>query len=124
MELSADLAARAARIDTLLADRLGARKGRLAMRAVRLGRRLPKGVRADLRRIDAALQIAGHPRLSATLDRAALMAAAGRIEAHLKDIDRRDVRKGRLLGVLAVILANVLILTALLVAVLRWRGFV
>ena len=81
-------------------------------------------LRADLAQVVAATRLMGPPKLFRQIDAAALSAASNRVAAHLKTIDRADRRRGLWLGILGAIMANILILTALLIALLRWRGLV
>ena len=124
MSIEPDLQKRIARIETLLADRLNLSRGPLARRVAKAGRRLPRRVRDDLARLGEAAHLAGHPVHRLRLDTEALTAAAERGEAHLKTIDVADRRKGIVLGWLAVNAVNLLLLAALILTILNWRGFV
>lgn len=111
------------RLEKLLAARFGVETGPLALRAARVGRRLPRGVRRDLALVGEAAQLAGHPRLGVLHDRAAVMAAAERARARLEAEDVADRRKGLVLGVLAGLAFNLMLLVVGLLWLLRWRGF-
>ncbi|SDI34184.1 hypothetical protein [Salipiger marinus] len=110
--------------DQHLDQHLGLRRGSFASRARAASRHLPRPLRADLAQVVAATRLMGPPKLFRQIDAAALSAASNRVAAHLKTIDRADRRRGLWLGILGAIMANILILTALLIALLRWRGLV
>ncbi|SFD93809.1 hypothetical protein [Roseivivax sediminis] len=118
----ADLTARVARIETLMAERLGLKSGTLRKRATRAGRDLPRGVRRDLGTLAEAAHLSGHPRLRPLIDPARVGAAADRAEAHLRGIDVRDRRIGKALGLAATLAVNLGLLAVLLLVLLRWRG--
>ena len=112
------------RLKALLEDKLGLRRGDLAQRAAKAGRRLPVAVRRDLEAVSRAVFALQVPRLARQTDREDVLAAAQRAEAHLKGIDARDQRRGRLLGMLGALVFNLLLLFVLVLAVLRWRGLI
>ena len=112
------------RLDRLFESRLKLTRGDFDARAAKARRRLPHKLRKDLTRILEARRFADHPKLARTLDAPAIRAAAGRLERHLNAVDLADQRKGRILGVLASIMAGIIVVVALVVIVLRWRGFI
>ena len=63
-------------------------------------------------------------RLAVTLDLKRPSEAAERVIAHLRAIDVADRRKGLILSILGSMAFSVLVVLALLVIVLVWRGFV
>lgn len=119
----ADISGQVARIEGLMAQKLALRRGDLATRARRAGRRLPGGVQRDIARIVAAAQLAGHPKMRLQVDDTAVRAAVARVEAHLKAIDVADRRKGKILGALGGLAFNLILFALLLGLFLRWRGF-
>lgn len=121
---SKDLAQKIAHLNVLLEQKLALRKGTLAQRADRAGRRLPRWVRRNLHQLDRAQSMADHPRMARMLDSPALERAYVSAAAHLKSIDPKERRKDRLMGILGSLAFNLLLLAALLVAVLRWQGIV
>lgn len=108
----------------LIRDRLQIDGADLADQLRRAGRLLPRARRADGRRLALAAQASQHPRLSRQVDVPGAAAAAARLADHLRRIDPSDRRRTRVLGVLAVISFNLLILIAITLAVLAWRGFI
>ena len=107
----------------LLRTKLGVR-GTSAERALSRSKRLlPSWAQGALAELARAEQVLDHPRLSLTLDRAALSRSARELRAHLKTIDVADRRKGWWLGMLGGLSFNLIAFTALLIGVLVWRGF-
>lgn len=98
--------------------------GEFTAQAARARRHLPQSMRRRLERLVEALERMDHPKLALTLDEAGLVRDAKAIQHHLKTVNLADRRKGRLLDIAATVAFAVIILIALLVLVLRWRGFV
>jgi hypothetical protein len=121
---SNDLARKTAHLNALLEQKLGLRKGGLALRADRAGRQLPAWVRRNLHRLAEAESMADHPKLARMLDDQALDTAYKATVAHLTAIDLKERRKDRLLGILGALAFNLLLAALLLGVVLRWQGFV
>ncbi|TDK52638.1 hypothetical protein [Antarcticimicrobium luteum] len=119
-----DIETRIAEIAALMHAKLGVRGATLRAALGRAGRRLPRRIRAQARLLAEAEPFAHHPKLRLTLDTMALGKAAGEVEAHLEAIDLADRRKGWWLGMLGGLAFNILAFFALLVVVLRWRGFI
>lgn len=88
------------------------------------GRKLPRGVRAQARKLAEAESFADHPRLRLTLDPDALDKAAHRTTDHLDTVDPADQRLGWWLGVLGGLVFNLLVFAVIVIVILRWRGFV
>jgi hypothetical protein len=107
-----------------LQARLGARGRSLAARLKRAGRRLPKEARAAGAQIVAAQQMAAHPRLARLVADDRTDAAFATLTAHLKGIDPADRRKGAVLSLAGAVVFDLLVVAALVIAVLVWRGFV
>ncbi|MFP7570203.1 hypothetical protein [Marivita sp. S2033] len=108
----------------LMASRLGLRRGSLARRLAKAGRRLPVSVRNDIASVAAAEEMAQNPKLAARLDPKDTYSACARATAFLQAIDVKDRRKGVALSILGSVAFNVLVVMTLLIIVLRWRGFV
>ena len=116
-----------AQIDSLkdlMAKRLGLRRGSLARRVAKAGRRLPVGVRNDIATLAEAETMAQNPRLAVRLDPTTTHGAYERSAAYLRAIDVKDRRKGVMLSILGSIAFNILLVITLLIVILRWRGFV
>ncbi|SDY41869.1 hypothetical protein SAMN05444340_107168 [Citreimonas salinaria] len=111
------------RLNVLFADRLHLRRGPLELRVARARRMLPAAVRRDAAYVARAARKAGHPRLEAQVDPQALSAAYDRAVQYLEGPELRQKRSLARLRVVAGMVANLLIVLALLIAVLSWRGF-
>ncbi|MBY6004595.1 hypothetical protein KUV62_11785 [Salipiger bermudensis] len=124
MDGAQETKAAVARLDRLFESRLKLTRGDFGARAAKARRRLPHKLRKDLARILEARRFADHPKLARTLDAPSIRAAAGRLERHLQAVDLAAQRRARLLNLLASVMAGILVVVALVVMVLRWRGFV
>lgn len=112
------------RIADLMRGRLGLR-ARDFQRAVKKGRgQLPRSVRAEAERLAEAQRMAENPRLALTLERDSLNGAARRVIDHLEGIDAADARRTRLINWAVPVVINQLILAALLLGFLAWRGLI
>ncbi|TDE41129.1 hypothetical protein [Antarcticimicrobium sediminis] len=120
----AEIENRIAEIAELMRAKLGGRGTTLRAVLRKARPQLPRRIRSRAKLLAEAEPFAQHPQLRLTLDAGALERAASEVEAHLKAIDLADRRKGWWLGMLGGLAFNVLLLTAVLIALLRWRGFV
>ncbi|WP_439522218.1 hypothetical protein [Marivita sp.] len=109
---------------SLMAKRLGLKRGSLSRRLIKARRRLPAGVRRDIGVIAEAENMAANPKLALRLDADATHGAYDRASTHLKAIDVADRRKGIALSILGSMAFNILAVIVLLIIVLRWRGLV
>lgn len=112
-----------AEVSDLLADRMKARGEDMAARLRHVRRRLPRRLRAEADRLAEAEEMAGHPRLAQQLDHERLAEAHAVLMRHLAPMGAADRRIGWILSILASVAFNLLLLFALLIAVLIWRGF-
>lgn len=108
----------------LLRTKLGLRGKTLAAQLKRAGRRLPARHHRDGQVILSAQDRIVHPKLATTIDEAELNAAFAGLMNHLGAVDPKDRRKGKLLGWMGYQVFNLMVIAALLVAVLLWRGFI
>lgn len=106
----------------LLAEKLSLRRGSLADRLRRAGRRLPARIRAQAQIVAEAEALSLHPKLARRIDRHGVSRAFAEVRDHLNGIDAGYLRRGALLGMLAGLAFNMLLFTALVLVVLRWRG--
>ncbi|OSP53874.1 hypothetical protein [Pseudoruegeria sp. SK021] len=88
------------------------------------GRSLPRGLRRDAQDLIEAEQLAAHPKLRVQVDPRRLRQADRRLRAHARTLDPAEARKGRLLQLLGGIAFNLLILAALVIGFLAWRGLI
>lgn len=109
---------------SLLAKRLGLKRGSLAKRAAKAARMLPSGVCHDIKIVAEAEQMARNPKLAIRLDPNATKSAYDRAATHLKAIDVADRRKGIALSVMGSMAFNFLAAITLFIVVLRWRGLI
>lgn len=98
--------------------------GDLATALGKARRHMPRRIYKQGMRLAAAMPLLQHPKLRLTVDAAALQGAVREVKAHLEAIDIADRRKGRMLDVLASVAFALLVVFALLILVLRWRGFI
>ena len=124
MQRTDSIETQAQNLRTLLANRLGLRRGSLAQRVAKAGRRLPVAVRNDIAAVADAENMAHHPKLERRMDPKATQAAYERAATFLRAIDVKDRRKGLLLSMLASAAFSILAVVTLLIVVLRWQGFV
>lgn len=108
----------------LVAQKLGVSGAGLDKARRRAGRLLPRWVRRDLSWLATQEAMAGHPRLRMQIDTARVAKVAGRVARHLETIDPKERAKDRWLGLAAVIAFNFLLVAALVIAVLAWRGVI
>ena len=118
-----DVDALAAEVAGLLKERLGARGTTLSDRVARARRRLPPALRVAAAELIEAQHMAAHPRLARRIDPARVARAHAALVAHLTSIDRATARRVALLDMVATLGFQVLAVSALILAVLVWRGF-
>ena len=116
-----ELAQKTAHLNDLLEEKLGLRKGPLARRAARAGRRLPAYVRKSLHRLSQAQALMAHPKLAQQVNTAELQRSYAQACAHLQAIDPGARRKTAALRLAAGLAFNILALGALVLALLHWR---
>lgn len=107
------LASRLDEVSALLAGRLGATGKDLLTQAKQARRHLPWSVRRELGRLAAAQAQLGHPKGAGAVDYALSTERADFVITRLREIDPMRRHVSRILGTLAVIAANGLILLAL-----------
>ena len=107
-----------------LRARLGARGRTLAHGLRRAGRSLPKPARQAGARLVQVQRMVANPRLRRLADPAQVDAALAELNVHLDTMKAADRRKDRLLGFAGSAVFNLMVLGALVIAFLRWRGLV
>lgn len=122
METETRIQARADRLQSALTAAFGVSARSLDAALRRVGRRLPKRLQADARKIVVAQSLEGHPKLMRQLDAKALSLAEDRVLAFLDGIDRADRRKGFWLSIGAAIAFNILVILAGVVVWMWWAG--
>lgn len=111
--LERDLTETNAALAALMREKLGIRRGATLEAKLRVaGRLLPKAERKAGRTLVEAERLWANPRLRRRLDPAALAAAEARLRGFLDRIDPADRRKGVILGILASLAFNFLLIAA------------
>ena len=113
---------RAEALSEMLQARLGIRGKGPAARLARARRRLPKAQRREAREIARAGRLIGHPKLARLIDPVRTEQAFDGLTAHLKGINRAEVRRHALLTWLAVVVFNLLVLGLAVLALLKWQA--
>lgn len=108
----------------LLDERLRIRGRDLSHQIRKAGRLLPRPVRNDLTYVAEAKRMLTHPKLRLMVDEAKVEAALDRSVVYLKTVDPSERRKDRLLGMAGVVAFNLIVVAAVLIGVLIWRGYV
>lgn len=108
----------------LLDERLRIRGRDLSHQIRKAGRLLPRPVRNDLSFVSEARNMLTHPKLRLMVDEAKVEAALERSVVYLKTVDPSERRKDRLLGMAGVVAFNLIVVAAVLIGVLVWRGYV
>ncbi|WP_147111190.1 hypothetical protein [Tateyamaria sp. syn59] len=124
METQDSLQGRADRVQAALNAAFGVGGKTLDASLRKTGRRLPRRLHAEARRIVDAQGLGGHPKLMRQVDGAALAAAEDRVVTYLKGIDRADQRKGFWLGIAGAVAFNILLIIAGVVVWMWWTGHV
>jgi hypothetical protein len=122
METRDSIEARAGRVQDALHNAFGVKGKSLAVALNRKGRRLPKRLQSQARRVADAQAISGHPKLMRQVDGAALRRAEDQVVTYLRGIDRSDRRKGFWLGIAGAVAFNVLVVTAGFIIWMWWAG--
>ncbi len=106
-----------------LQSKLHLRSAPFATLVKRCRKRVPRRVYKNAMILVKAEEFAHHPKLSRTLDTAALRQAARVVSDYLEGVDLGDARKGRILSMLGSLSINLITVAILVIAVLMWRGF-
>lgn len=115
--------ARADALAQLFEEHLGLSGHGLESKLRRAGRSLPGWVRAESRRIVAAMGLEGAPKLARQIDEARVDRAFRVIEKWLAEQSPWDKRRAWMIGFAAANVFNFLVIGGALMAVLLWRGF-
>ena len=109
---------------TLMNERLGLSQTSLAKMVARAGRRLPAKQRLHAQTLIEALAKVEHPQLYAQISEANIHTAEARLTEYLKGIDRKKLRIDRLIKITSGLAFNLLVLTAVVIVLLRLRGYI
>ncbi len=114
--INADLA-------VLMHERLGIRRGEsLSAKLSHAGRLVPKAERKAGQTLIAAEKLWDNPKLRRQVDPSEIGAAERRLRLWLDTVDAADRRKGMIIGILASIAFNVLVVAAALIVWMVWSG--
>jgi hypothetical protein len=120
---AADIDQVAAALSAAIAAKIGPKGPGLARQLRRAGRRLPRRVRRAVRHVVEAQALHGHPKLLRMVDGPALMAARDEVLAYLDRINPTERRRTAAVRLAAVIALNLLVIGAVVIGVLVWRGY-
>ncbi|QDY68530.1 hypothetical protein [Qingshengfaniella alkalisoli] len=109
-------------LSELLHRKLGSSGNGLEKRLHRAGRDLPRRVRKAGRYLVKIEQMSGHPKLAMQVDEGRVKHSIQICRDFLDGIDPDDRRKGRVIGIVAEIAFNFIVLAGLIVAVLTVTG--
>ena len=115
-KINADLA-------LLMRERLGIRRGETLAEKLRIaGRLVPRAQRRAGQILVEAEVAWENPKLRRRIDPATLQDAEKRLKNWLRTVDAADRRKGLILGILATLAFNFLVICAALITWLAWSG--
>jgi len=105
-----------------LADRMRLRSATLERQVRRAGRRLPRRQRRAAAIILGAQDWMSHPKLARVLDRAQVDRAFADLHAYLETLNPQEARKTAVLRLIGGIVLNLMLLSGLIYALVRWQG--
>ena len=108
----------------LLEEKLGVRGKGLERKVKKAGRLLPGHIRRKSMVIVKALGMQGSPKMARLVDDAKVKTAFRDCETYLGSVNAWDRKIGKLIGVAASITLSMVIVAALFVTVLVWRGLI
>ena len=108
----------------LMAERLRLRGATLEDQVRRAKRLLPRTLVREAQYLAQAETLMRNPKLARMVDAEKARGARDRLTAHLMTVDPKERRKDRILGILGGLAFNLLLIGALAVIWLRWRGVV
>lgn len=113
-----------AEIRLLMEERLHIRGRDLEAQFRKAGRLLPRAIRREAEFLTQANLLIQNPKLARMIDAARARRAHQAIVRHLKSIDPKAERRGRILNFAAFVAFILLIVGIATVSVLYWRGLV
>ena len=108
----------------LMAERLRLRGATLEDQVRRARNLLPRALIREARYLAQAETLMRNPKLARMVDAEKARGARDRLTAHLMAVDPKERRKDRILGILGGLAFNLLLVGALAIIWLRWRGVV
>ena len=114
---------KAAEVADLMKERLNVRGKDLATKLRHTGRMMPKRIKREARFLADAAALAENPKLSRMIDPVRVETAHLACIGFLENVDVADRRKGVLLGILGSVTLTIVVVSALVITVLVWRGY-
>lgn len=111
------------RVAALMEEHMKVSGKGLADKLRRSGRLLPRKLRVEARVLAEAEEQARHPHLRIRIDMARVSEAYDGLCRHLTALNRWQRRRVAILNLLGSVAFNLLVVAALLIAVLVWRGY-
>ena len=111
------------RIASLMQERLGARGTGLEARLAARGRALPRKVRQSAEALAKAAAMAQNPKLLLQIDHGAVARDYDICLRHLMAVKPRSGFWSGMVSVAASIAVSMLVVAVVVIALLRWRGF-
>ena len=115
---------KAIEVADMMKERLGIRGKDLAGKLRHTGRMMPKRIKREAAYLAETSALAENPKLRRMIDNAHVNAAHRTCIDYLETVDVADRRKGVLLNLLASVTLALIVVAALLITVLVWRGFI
>jgi hypothetical protein len=116
--------ARAGELTEKMAEGLGVRGRTLEESAARAGRWLPRRIRDEIAVIAEARALRGHPKLERQIDETRVERAYRHTASYLDGLDRAAQRRRAALDMISLIAFRLLVVVALVIAVMIWRGLI
>lgn len=113
----------AQRVTSLMEERLRIKGSDLHEKLRKGGRLLPRRVRAAAALLADAAERSRNPKLLLQIDEAAVTVAYDVCSKHLSKINASQRRMTGILGVASSVAASLLVVSALVVGLLYWRGY-
>ena len=124
MQDDLDISKRVDSLRELMEKHLGIKARSFEKACNRAGRQLPRRLRGPAARLIEAASMAENPKLQRYMDATAVAADYRAIEDWLIAQDQAEAAKTRRLNLLALIALQLLVILALTIAFMRWRGLI
>lgn len=121
---SQDFAKTEEELSKLMTRHLGVRQNGFAAQISKARRHMPRWAHGAATRINTAITLATHPNLSKHIQPEQLDKDIKSFKAWLQTKDHAEARKTKLINLAGVIVFNLLVIFAVFVAILRWRGLI
>jgi hypothetical protein len=108
----------------LLEEKLGIRGKGLEHKVKNAGRLLPRHVQRKAGVVAEALMMQGSPKMARLVNEAQVNTAFRDCETYLTSVNAWDRKMGKVVGVAASIAFSMIVVAALIVTVLVWRGLI